>query len=162
MPTRLGNPRRRADRLRGGGLDQIVTPLATECGGSGLVRHEWKQRQMPGALNGQPQSPLVFGADARPPAGFYLRPVRNESSDAVHILIIDVFDMVYTEGADSPPRSKAPPATPSEPTSSAPGWRPASWPSRWWCGHIMRNPPVKTSAFSILQCLYYLVEMKLN
>ena len=127
---------------------QVVPPLTAECGGPGLVWYEWKQRQMPGTLNGQPQSALVFGADTRPAARFYLRSVRNESPDAIDIFIIDVFDMVHTECTDSPSRSKPPPATSSKPTSAASWWRPASWSSRWWCGHIKGNPPVKTSEFS--------------
>ena len=104
---------------------------------------------MPGALNGQPQGSLVFGANAGPPAGFYLRPVRDETPDAVNVFVIYGFDVVDAERADPPPWREPAPASSTESASGSAPW-PASgrWPAagsswwRWWCGHAIGDPPI--------------------
>ena len=77
---------------------------------------------MPGPQDGSPQYPLVFGAHSGPACRLYFGPVRQVAPEPVHVLVIDGFDVLDTEGTDPPPRSKpAPGTTPGTGGASGPG-----------------------------------------
>ena len=88
------------------------------------MRYERDQGDVPGALDGDAQCPLVLCTDSRAPSRFDLRAIRHEASDLVDILVIDDLDVLDAEGADPAPGNKSPtgPAT-------GPSTRPAA--SRW-------------------------------
>ena len=88
-----------------------------------MVRTERYQRQMAGALDGHGQGPLMLGAHAGLAPRLHLVSVCDISSEPVHVFVVDVLHMVYTEGADLSTSIIPRPAASSSSSSSA---RPAA------------------------------------
>src|ERR1043165_8908711 len=65
-----------------------------------LVRHVRDKRDLPRALDGDLQLPLVHRAGARDAARQNLAALRHERSQELHVLVVDVVDLVRAELAD--------------------------------------------------------------
>ena len=70
-----------------------------------LLRGEREQRNVACALDRHGYLALMLGAVAGYPARHYLAPLRDVSAEPGSIFVVDMFDLVYTERADSPPGS---------------------------------------------------------
>ena len=81
--------------------------LAADAAGVGMVGHEGHHCDLPGPLDGRPKAALVLGAHTGAATGLNLGPLRYEPSNLVDILIIDVRNVLYAEGADLAPPHKA-------------------------------------------------------
>ena len=57
---------------------------------------------MTGALDCQGNLALMLCAVSRYPARHYLAPLRDVSAEPSSIFVVDMFDLVHTERADSP------------------------------------------------------------
>ena len=55
---------------------------------------------MPGPLQGHRKAALVLRAGSRLPPGLDLAPVRQVPAEAPDLLVINMIDLVYAEGAD--------------------------------------------------------------
>ena len=64
------------------------------------VRRERKQGDVPRPLDGQGQLALVLGAGAEHPARQDLAPLGDEPREQLHVLVVDVVDLVRAELAD--------------------------------------------------------------
>ena len=103
--------------------------LAPHSSNGGNVGHERNQCDVAGPLNRKSQSSLMLGTDPGTEPGFYLRSIGNEPAYPVHVLVVDVFDVVDAEGAYLPSGSisatgasaTGPPAGPSAGTTRAAG-----------------------------------------
>src|ERR1043165_8825788 len=65
-----------------------------------LVRHVRDKRDLPRALDGDLQLPLVHRAGARDAARQNLAALRHERAQELHVLVVDVVDLVRAELAD--------------------------------------------------------------
>ena len=83
-----------------------------------MVGAERDERKVPGAFYRRRQRALVLGADAGLAPGFYLPAVRHVSPEAVGVLVVNVFDVIYAEPANLAPGVVARPAAPSAEASA--------------------------------------------
>src|SRR6476660_3465277 len=106
----------RAPPVRGSGLsrtravsDSGIGPAPD--GGGGLrrprsapasVRGEGQERDVARPLDGQGELALVLGAGAEHPARQDLAPLGHEPGEELHVLVVDVVDLVRAELADLP------------------------------------------------------------
>ena len=65
----------------------------------GLVHREGQQRDGTSALDGLAQLTLMLGAVAGHTAGQDLAALVDETTQTVDVLVVDVFDLIHTEGA---------------------------------------------------------------
>src|SRR6185295_4401904 len=65
-----------------------------------LVRHVGNERELARALERGLQLPLVHRARARDPARQDLAALRHERPEQLHVLVVDVVDLVRAELAD--------------------------------------------------------------
>ena len=79
-------------------------------GPSPLLADVGHEGQLPGALDGRLQRPLMCGADTRDPPRLDLAALRNERRQQLHVLVIDVINLLDAELAD--------PTAPEEPAAS--------------------------------------------
>src|SRR5436309_3050184 len=70
--------------------------------GVSLIRHVRNERDLTGALDRQLQLPLVHGSRARDAPRQDLAPLWHERSQQLHVLVVDVVDLVRAELADLP------------------------------------------------------------
>lgn len=111
--------------------------------------NEGYQRNMPGALNGDPEGPLVLGAHAGTSAGFNLRPVGHETPNLLDVLVVNQLDVFNTECANTSPWDKSAPGPPARATSRPGPARTSARATTWgsagrplcggcFCGHSLR------------------------
>ena len=84
-----------------------------------MVRAEWDQGQMPGALDSGRQHALAFRANTGLAARLDLPAVGHVPAEPVDVLVVDVLDAVYAEAADLPPAVVPGPAASSAESSAA-------------------------------------------
>ena len=84
-----------------------------------MVGHVGDQRDGPGPLDRDAQGSLVFGAYTCPSTRFDLGAFRNEPANFVDLFIIDMFNVLYTEGAHAAPGGEPASGAPTWPSSSA-------------------------------------------
>ena len=87
-----------------------------------MVRAEWDQGQVPGALDGGRKSALMLGAHTGLAPGLDLPPVRHVPAEPIGVFVVDVLDVIDAESAYLSTavvaRSAAPAAEPSARSSS--------------------------------------------
>ena len=91
-----------------------------------VISHKGHQRQMPRSLDGYPQDPLVPGADSGPAARLDFGPVGDVPAQLLHVLIIDVLDVVHAKGAYPPAWGVTASGAPSRPPASRTSLGPSS------------------------------------
>ena len=64
-----------------------------------MVRAEGHQSQMSGTLDGAGQATLMLGAHASLSSRLDLKAVGNEPSELVNLFVVDIVNMIHTEGA---------------------------------------------------------------
>jgi|TARA_B100000809_G_C14933331_1_gene457666 hypothetical protein len=64
-----------------------------------MVRAEGHQSQMSGTLDGGGQATLMLGAHASLSSRLDLIAVGNEPSELVNLFVVDIVNMIHTEGA---------------------------------------------------------------
>ena len=67
-----------------------------------LIHSEGQQRDGTGALDGLTQLTLMLSAVAAHTTGQDLAALVDEATQTVDVLVIDVFDLIHSEGADLP------------------------------------------------------------
>src|SRR5438445_3030257 len=67
------------------------------------VRREGQERDVARPLDGERELALVLGAGAEHPPGQDLAPLGHEPREQLHVLVVDVVDLVRAELADLPP-----------------------------------------------------------
>ena len=138
-----------SESVQPGEAGLVADPRATN-----VERGKWHQGQVASPMNRDAQYPLVFCADSSPPPRLDLSPVGNVAPVLVHVLVVDVFNVVNAESANlaagSVAASGPSPAAGRTGASSCAAWRSApgtcSRSPEWCSGHIACNPPVVTDA----------------
>ena len=64
-----------------------------------MVRAEGQEGQMSGALDGGGQATLMLGAHPSLSSRLDLIAVGNEPSEPVNLFVVDIVNMIHTEGA---------------------------------------------------------------
>src|SRR5512139_4099386 len=110
------------------------------------VRHVRNQRQLPRALDGRLQPPLVRRAHARDPPRQDLAAIRHERRQHPHVLVVDVVDLLDAELAElaAPEQRPALPRAPLGPAapSTATSWPPALARPPLFVRHVSTPPPL--------------------
>src|SRR5918994_8483 len=75
----------------------------TSMTGSRLVRRVRQQRDLPGPDDGNAESALVLRAGPRDSPRQHLAALRHEAAQQLHVLVVDVVDLVCAELADLAP-----------------------------------------------------------
>ena len=81
---------------------------------------------MPGPLDGQPEGPLMLGADSATAARLDFGPVGDKPANPVDVFVIYDFYMLDAEGADPPAGRVSTPGTASRAAAAAAAWPPAT------------------------------------
>ncbi len=108
-------------------------------GGLQLRAARRQHRQVASPFYGTCKLPLVLGADTRLPPGLDPRLVGDVPDQHVHVLVVDVGDVVGTEAADlAPGVVAASAAAPARPPSPSP--RPAAGARLTWRASLAEGP----------------------
>ena len=82
---------------------------------------------MAGALDGNPQGPLVLGADPGAAARLDFGPVGNEPPDLLDVLVVNELNVFDAEGANPASRHKPPTRSSAGASSRSAASRPTRW-----------------------------------
>ena len=100
-------------------------------GGLQMRAARGQHRQVARPLDGPRELPLVLGADARLPPRLDLGLIGDIPDEHVHVLVVDVGDVVGAKAAHLAPGVVAAPAAPARPAAGARTWW-AAGARTWW------------------------------